>query len=185
LLAAIGIGLFLHQMAALLLDHFHAQALFSVGSPDLIVNAAPALVAVANAVRSTIFYAATLGTIALIVDRLSSGWVKLLAGLLAVFILLPLDIRTPGELALHYGIALMTAAGAVLFCKTFARSNYLAYALVFWALSFRGPLGELFGTSIPAMRVQGWIVVAVLAASVIWALLPAMTGSSAVKAQAA
>jgi hypothetical protein len=110
---------------------------------------------------------------------------KLLAGLLAVFILLPLDIRTPGELALQYGIALLTAGGTLLFCKQFARSNYPAYALVFWALSFRGPLGELFGTSIPAMHLQGWIVVAVLAGSVVWALLPAMSGEAAVKAQAA
>jgi membrane protease YdiL (CAAX protease family) len=185
LVAAIGIGLFLHQMQALLLDRFHAQALFSIGSPDLIVNKAPALVAIVDAVRSTIFYAAMLGTIALIAGRLFRGWMKLLAGLLAVFILLPLDIRTPGELALQYGIALLTAGGTLLFCKQFARSNYPAYALVFWALSFRGPLGELFGTSIPAMHLQGWIVVAVLAGSVVWALLPAMSGEAVVKAQAA
>jgi hypothetical protein len=35
------------------------------------------------------------------------------------------------------------------------------------------------------MHVQGWIVVAVLAASVVWVLLPAMTGKAAVPAQAA
>ena len=185
LLAAIGIGLFLHQMQALLLDRFHAQALFSIGSPDLIVNTAPALVAFADAVRSTIFYGAMVATIALIVGRLSRGWMKPLMGLLAVFILLPLDIRTPGELALQYGIALLTVVGALLFCKKFARNNYLAYALVLWALSFRGPLGELFGTSIPAMHLQGWIVVAVLGASVVWVLLPVMTGKAAVPAQAA
>jgi membrane protease YdiL (CAAX protease family) len=185
LMAAIGIGLFLHQAQALLQDRFHAQALFSIGSPDLIVNTAPALVAIANAVRSTIFFGAMVATIGLILGRLSTGWMKIVAGLLAVFILLPLDIRTPGELALQYGIALLTAAGALLFCKIFARSNYLAYALVFWALSFRGPLGELFGTSIPAMHVQGWIIVAVLCGSVVWALLPSMTGKTTVQAHAA
>jgi hypothetical protein len=183
LLAAIGMGLILHQVQALLMDHFHTQALFSVGSPDLIVSSAPALVAVANAFRSTIFDGAMLGTIALIAGRLSSGWMKLLAGLLAVFILLPLDIRTAGEFTLEYGIALLTVAGAVLFCVHFARGNYLAYAVVLWALSFRGPLGELFGTSIPAMHLQAWIIVAVLAASVLWAVLPGVTATA--KAEAA
>jgi hypothetical protein len=65
----------------------------------------------------------------------------------------------------------------------FARGNYLAYALVFWALSLRGPLAELFGTSLPAMQVQGWIIVAVLTAGVVWAVLPAMTGKAVVQAQ--
>ena len=185
LLAAIGIGLFLHQMQTLLLDRFHAQALFSIGSPDLMVSAAPALAAIADAVRSTIFYAAMVGTIALIVSKLSRSWMKLLAGLLAVFNLLPLDIRTPGELALQYGIGLLTVVGALLFCQRFARSNYLAYAVVLWALALRGPLGELFGTSIPAMHLQGWILVAALVAGVVWAVLPAMTAKAAVKSQAA
>ena len=39
-------------------------------------------------------------------------------------------VRTPGELALQYGIALLTGAGALLFCYRFARDNYLAYAVV-------------------------------------------------------
>jgi len=185
LLAAIGIGLFLHQMQALLLDRFHAQALFSIGSPDLIVSAAPALAAIADAVRSTIFYGAMLGTLALIVRKLPQAWMKLLAGLVAVFLLVPLDIRTPGELALQYAIALLTVAAALLFCTGFARSNYLAYVVVLWALALRGPVVELFGTSIPAMHLQGWILVAALAASVVWAVLPAMTGKAAVKSQAA
>ena len=178
LLAAIGIGLFLHQVPALLTDRFHALALFSIDSPDLIVTTAPALVALANAVRSTIMYAALLGAIALILRRLTKEWMKLAAGLVAVFALLPLGMRTPGELALQYGIALMTMASAVLFCARFARRNYLAYALVLWVLSLRGPLGELFGNPIPALHAQGWIVVAVLATSVVWALYPATTRKS-------
>ena len=36
----------------MLMDHLHAQALFAIGSPDLIVSRAPALAAVAEAVRS-------------------------------------------------------------------------------------------------------------------------------------
>jgi membrane protease YdiL (CAAX protease family) len=183
-LAAVGIGLFLHQVQTLLQDRFHAHALFSIGSPDLIVSAAPALVAIANAVRSTIFYAAMLGTIALIVEKLPRQWMKLPAGLLAVFILLPLDIRTPGELALQYAIGLITVVCAVLFCQRFARRNYLAYALVLCALSLRGSLGELFGNSIPTLHLQGWILVGLFAAAMIWALLPAMRNKAAVKGEA-
>ncbi len=184
LLAAAGIGLLLHQCEAWLMDRFHAQALFSIGSPDLIVSAAPALAAIANAVRSTIFYGSMVGTVALIARRLPKRWMQLGAGLLAVFVLMPTDIRTPGELAFEYGIALVTGAGMLLFCYRFARNNYLAYAVVLWALSLRGPLGELFGTSLAAMHVQGWIIAAVLAGSVVWAVLPGLTGGAAVKAQA-
>lgn len=179
LLAAIGLGVLVHQLQGLLMDRFHAQALFSMGSPDLIVTTAPSLVAIANAIRSTIMYGAAIGTIVLIAKQLPEEWMKLPAALLAVFALLPLDIRTPGEFALQYGIALLTAAGAVIFCSVFAKGNYLAYALALWALSLRGPLGELFGNSIPQLQMQGWIVVGVLAATVAFTLLPAVMRKSA------
>ena len=163
------------------------SALFSIASPDLIVNKVPALVAIADAVRSTIFECCHAGDhrVGSREDCRGDGWKLLWRVCWRCSSSCPWISGRPGELALHYGIALLTAVGAVLFCKKFARSNYLAYALVLWALSFRGPLGELFGTSIPAMHVQGWIVVAVLAASVVWAVLPAMTGKAEVKAQAA
>jgi hypothetical protein len=184
LLAAIGIGIFLHQVDGWLTDRFHALAILSIGSPDLIVSTAPALASITNAVRSTIFSAAMVGTVALIARRLPKGWMKLLAGLVAVFILMPTDIRTPGELGFEYAFALLTGVGALLFCYRFARDNYLAYAIVLWVLSLRGPIGELFGTSLPAMQMQGWVIVAVLAASVLWAIFPALMGK-AVKAQVA
>jgi len=174
LLAAIGIGLLLHQIQGLLRDRFHAHAVFAISSPDLIVSAGPALAAMADAVRSTILLAAVIGTIVLIMRKLPEEWMKLAAGLLGVCTLLPLNIRTPGELALQYGIAVVAGAGAVAFCLWFARGNYLAYALVLWAFSLRGPLGELFGNSIPRLQAQGWILVAVLAASLVWTVWPAV-----------
>ncbi|HLK63585.1 MAG TPA: CPBP family glutamic-type intramembrane protease [Bryobacteraceae bacterium] len=183
LLAAIGMGIMLHQIEGWLLDRFHAQALFSIGSPDLLISAVPSLGAIANAVRSTIFDAAELAVLALIARRLSSGWMKISAFLLMMFVPLPLDIRTPGELVLQYGIAALSGLVAWLFCWKFARENYLAYALVFWAFSLRDPIVELLGIPLPAMHVHGWIVAAVLASTVLWALWPSLTPGKAVQAR--
>jgi hypothetical protein len=113
-----------------------------------------------------------------VLQTLSKAWMKAAIGLLAVFLLMPTDVRTAGELCLQYAVALVAAAGAWLFCQRFARANYLAYAVVLSALSLRGPLGELFGNSIGAMHVQGWIVVTVLAATVLWAVAPGMRARS-------
>ena len=174
LLAAAGLVFFVQQMRVLLMDRFHAQALFSMGTPNLIVNTAPALAAIAGAVQSTVVSAAFLGLVVLILRRLPRSWMVWPAGAIALFVQLPLDIRTPGEFALQYGLALATAAASVAFCIWFGRTNYLAYALVFWALALRGPLAELFGTPIASLQVQGWIVAAALAATVIWAVAPAL-----------
>ncbi|SPF53302.1 Abortive infection protein [Candidatus Sulfopaludibacter sp. SbA4] len=175
LLGAAGLVLFLRQVEAALLDRFHAFALFSIGSPDLIVSAAPAVAAVAGAIRTTIVDAAVLGALALVLRKLAKPWIAIPLALVAAFTLLPGDAHTPGEFALYYGLALAAVAAAALFCQRFARANYLAYVLVLWALSLRGPLVELFGNPIPALQVQGWIVAGALAASVVWMVLPAVS----------
>ena len=178
LLATIGIGLLLHQIQALLLDRFHAQALFSVANSDLIVNKASALVAIADAVRSTLFSGAMLGTIApLIAGRLSRTWMKApggSAGGVHPFASGYTDAR--GNWPCNTESRFDPGGCVATFARDSPGNNYLAYALVLWVLAFRGPLGELFGTSIPALHLQGWIAVAILAASVLWAVLPAMTG---------
>jgi len=176
LLAAAGLALLLRQVEAALLDRFHALALVSIGSPDLIVSRAPGVAAIAGAIRSMIVDAAVLGALALIVRKLPKAWMAIPLGLVAAFTLVPLEVRTPGEFALHYGLALAAVAGTAVFCLRFARRNYLAYALVLWALSLRGPLGDLFGNPIHMLHVQGWIVAGVLAASVVWMVLPAVAG---------
>ena len=70
LLAATGIGLALHQFQGILLDRFHAQAVLSIGSPDIIVSAAPALAAVASAVRALLTDAALLGLLVLLAGQI-------------------------------------------------------------------------------------------------------------------
>jgi hypothetical protein len=62
----------------------------------------------------------------------------------------------------------------VLFCLCFARKNYLAYALVLWAMALRPALAELFGNANPALERQGWMVAGVLAVTVVWAVAPAL-----------
>ena len=74
--------------------------------------------------------------------------------------------------ALHAGIALIAVVCAVFFCVWFRRRNWLAYALVLWLFALRGPLLELLGNGNPSLDMQGWIVAAVAAATIIWAILP-------------
>ncbi len=171
-LAALGLGLLLHQADTLLPARFHAQALYQIAPPDLIVSAVPALAALAD-LRSIPTYAAILALAALLVARVRSRSLLIPLFLLAAFLYLPLDVRTPGEFALQYGIGLLAVAAAAVFCWVFARGNYLAYALVFAIMAARGPLGALFGNPAPGLSVQGWVVCAVLAALVLWAVLPA------------
>ena len=174
LLAAAGLWVFLNQLDAVLLDHFHAQALFAIGSPDLIVSRAPALAAVAGAARSLLMNAATLALIAIVVKKLPKWWMLAPLALAALTVNLSGDIRTPGEFALQYAMSAIWAGCAVLFCLCFARKNYLAYALVLWAMALRPAMMELFGNANAALERQGWMVAGVLAVSLIWAVAPAL-----------
>jgi hypothetical protein len=174
LLAAAGLAVLLNQHDAMLMDHHHAQALFAITSPDLIVSRAPALAAVAGAVRSVLMNAATLALITVVVKKLPKRWMLVPLALAALTVNLAGDIRTPGEFALQYAMAAIWAGCAVLFCLLFARKNYLAYALVLWAMALRPAMMELFGNGNPALDRQGWMVAGVLALSVVWALAPAL-----------
>jgi hypothetical protein len=174
LAAAAGLVLLVRRFEGLLEGRFHAWAVFPVDSPNLLVNLAPAFAAVAIAVRATLVNAAVLTAIVLVLRRLPQPWMRWAVAAAAPFVLLPIDIRTPSEFALEYVIAAATVAAGILFCVFFARGNYLAYALTFWALSLRGPIAELLSIPLAAMRIQGWILVAVLAATVFWAVLPAL-----------
>jgi membrane protease YdiL (CAAX protease family) len=174
LLAAAGLAILLNQHDAMLQSHHHAQALFAITSPDLIVSRAPALAAVAGAARAVLMNAAILAFIAIVVKKLPKWWMLALLALAALSVNLAADIRTPGEFALQYAITAIWAGCAILFCLLFARRNYLAYALVFWAMALRPALAELFGNGNPALDRQGWIVAGVFVVSVVWAVAPAL-----------
>ncbi len=185
LLAAAGLGLALSHLHAWLNGIFHAQALFSISSPELIASASPALSAVADAVRSVLFSGAVLGVFALIAQRLPRRWMQIPLGLLAACAIVPMDIHTAGEFVLHYGFACFTVACAALFCLYVARDNYLAYALVLWVAALRGPLVELFGNGNTALYVQGWMVATALVAVLVWAIAPAFGRKTSVAGAAA
>jgi hypothetical protein len=176
-LAAAGIAIILRQVQGLLQDRFHAQAILGVGNADIIAIALPALAVLAGAVRSLLLVAALAGILVLLYQYTAKKWMRIGGALAALCALLPGEIRTPGEFALQYTIALATAAGAFLFFRYFARRNYLAYALVLWLLVLQEPVMQLLGNGNTALEIQGWVVAAVMAASVLWAVAPAFTGS--------
>ncbi|HEV2446068.1 MAG TPA: hypothetical protein VGS58_09105, partial [Candidatus Sulfopaludibacter sp.] len=179
LLAAAGLSILLSRLQALLTGRFHALALPAISTPDLISSALPALSALADSVRSVIVMAAVVGVFVLIVRRLPRRGLSIPLGLLAACALLPADVHTPAEFALHYAFACLGIGCAALFCLRIARDNYLAYALVLFAMALRGPLGELFGNGNAALQVQGWIVAAVLALVALWAAAPALRPKAA------
>jgi len=86
------------------------------------------------------------------------------------------DTHTPAEFALQYGLAFVGAGAYALFCMWFARDNYLAYALALWMMALRTPLAQLFATTNPALQIQGWIIAAAVALTVVWAAYPAFAG---------
>lgn len=173
-LAAIGMGIALHQLQGLLTDRFHAQALFSFGSPDIIASSAPAIAVLAGAVRSLLTNAAILGVVALLFHEAAKPWMRIAGTLAALCAMVPGEIRTVGEFALQFAIALATVASAYAFCRYFARRNYLAYALVLWLLALRAPMMQLLGNGNGALERQGWVLAAVMAASLAWVVAPSL-----------
>ncbi len=172
-LAAVGWALGYNRLNELVNARFHTQALFTLSPPRFIATAAPAVAGLAGAVSACAILAAALSVIVLIARRLSSRWMWAPLALVAILGAVPQQVRTPGELALQYGMLVLAAAAALIFCRWFARGNYLAYVLVFWTLSLRSALDELFGNGLAGAHTQGWIVVAALGLTVMWILLPA------------
>jgi hypothetical protein len=95
------------------------------------------------------------------------------AVLIALCAAIPGEVRTPGEFLLHYALSLAMAAAGVVFCRYFARRNYLAYALVLWLMALRTPMMQLAGTGNPALQMQGYLLAAVMLATLVWAIFPA------------
>jgi hypothetical protein len=106
-------------------------------------------------------------------------WIVPLA-LIAVAAMVPGDARTAQEFGLHFGLALLTAAFALLWCWRFARDNYLAYGLAFWAVGIQSHASGLLETAIPTMQLRGWAVVVIGAIVAIWAVAPAFVGKRSV-----
>jgi membrane protease YdiL (CAAX protease family) len=178
-LMAVGLALFLGRLTALLTAAFHGQALFSIGDESILASAVPALTALAGGLPSVLTIASGLALVWLIAMKLKKTFRLGLLALFAVAFYSSGDIHTPGELALGWGLALLTGASIVSFCIWFTRNNYLAYALILWIMALREPLVQLFGNHTPGLQVQGIIVSVALVASAIWAILPALRRATA------
>jgi len=174
LLLGIGLWAVSSQVGAILTDRFHAVALVGVGSPNLIGNPAPALEAVASAVRSVFARGALLAVLAMAVQKLPKRWMLAPLALLAIVAMVSADVRTPGEFALEYVVAFVGVGCALLFCLRFARNNYLAYTLLLAVLALRPALAELLGSGNAGLEMQAWVLVALMAAGVGWAVGPAL-----------
>src|SRR5262249_17442990 len=173
-LVVIGLAALAGQLRGLLLGRFHTAALFSIGAPEIIVSASPVVTAIGSAARAVLTYGAVLALAFYMFARLRSRWmvVALLAAALVATI--PVGARTAGEFALGAAAGAPALAAVALFALGFARHNWLAYALGAWTIALRGATIDLFGQPNNALQVQGWTLVAVLAASLLWCGLPAL-----------
>jgi len=176
LLLLLGIGLWAvsSQVGAIQTDRFHAVALVGVGSPNLIGDPAPAVEAVANAVRSVFARGAILAILALVAQKVPKRWMLAPLALVAIVAMVSDDVRTPGEFALEYVVAFVGVGCALLFCLRFARNNYLAYTLLLAVLALRPALAELLGSGNAGLEMQAWVLVALMAAGVAWAVGPGL-----------
>jgi membrane protease YdiL (CAAX protease family) len=174
LLLGIGLWALSSQVGAILTDRFHAVALVGVGSPNLIGDPAPAVEAVANAVRSVFARGAILAILALVAQKVPKRWMLAPLALVAIVAMVSDDVRTPGEFALEYVVAFVGVGCALLFCLRFARNNYLAYTLLLAVLALRPALAELLGSGNAGLEMQAWVLVALMAAGVAWAVGPGL-----------
>jgi hypothetical protein len=161
-LLAIGLAALVSQLQVLLMDRFHAYALFSAGAPDLIASAVPALSALARGARSALLWCAGLALAAAAIHRLRRRPLLVLAGMALLIASVPGDARTAGEVALHCATGALPLAAVALFWY-FARGYDWAYVLAAWGLAVGGSIVTLW----PSM--QGWIVAVALAGTLAWA----------------
>lgn len=169
LVAALG------RLRWLLIDRFHTQALLSADERTVFATISPATSGIASACQEALFWLALLAVVAYVV-RYLERWpgAAVLAGLAAAAGLLPGAVHTAGEFSLYYGTRLIYLAAAVLFVKYLVRRNYLAYLLIAWTLALLDKGGDLLSQPATPLRMQGGILIALLVATLAWALAPVL-----------
>jgi len=159
----------------ILIDRFHPQALLSAGPRTVFGTAAPAASGIAGACQETLFWLALLVLLAYAAQLLARRpWAAALAVLAGAAAFVPSPVHTAGEFFLYYAIMLAYAAAAVAFARYFARGNALAYVLTVWTLSLAGRAADLLGQPDGALRFQGGVLAALLLATLVWAVAPAL-----------
>jgi membrane protease YdiL (CAAX protease family) len=160
-----------------LVDDFHAQALLSADARTAFATISPSVSGIASACQEALFWLVLLAIAAHLVGYLRR-WpgAAVLTGFVAAAGLVPGTVHTVGEFFLYYAIRLMYLAFAVAFVKYVARGNYLAYLLSAWTLALLDKGVDLFSQPAADLRLQGGILIAVLLATVAWAVGPAVGG---------
>jgi hypothetical protein len=174
-LAAFGFVLIAGRLELLLDARFHAQALLEIGAPPLLESAFPALSGFCAAVEGAVGLSALAGVCLVLLQRLPRFWLVptlLVAGVALVSD----DARTPAEFLLAYCEVLVAITAAAIFCRWFARRNYLAYLLVAWAAGIRSSVSELLGNPASPYQFQGWIVLGAALVCVLWLFTPMLRG---------
>ena len=165
-------GLTLRSLAQ---SWFPALALPRVGTPEVIVSAAPALASVASAAGETLRMLATIAVIAAFVRMMGRRWLlAAAAGLVVLGGMAPSEVHTAGEFVFHYALSLVEAAVVVAVCLVVARRNLLAYMLAAWALSLGAGAAELFAQHNSRLAWHGGVVAAVLLVTVACAVYPSL-----------
>jgi membrane protease YdiL (CAAX protease family) len=171
LAAGIGLAAAANRISELLVQRFHAQAIVSIPTPELIGTSAPVVAAAAAAASGLLGSGALLAMLALFIQHATKWWLRIAAAVIGIVALIASEVRTPGEFALQAAIALLWLA-AIALCWTFARKNYLAYALLLWAIALYTHASTLLGTGNAALNFQGWVLIGLIAAGVVWAVSP-------------
>jgi membrane protease YdiL (CAAX protease family) len=173
-LAAVSIAA-LDRLQWLLIDRYHPQALLSVNAQMSYGTAAAALPNLAGACQSALFWLALVALIAHAVRSLQR-WrgAVILAALAAAAAFVPSGVHNGSELSLYYISMLGWLAAAALFVKYFARGNYLAYLLTAWTLALLEKAADLLAQPADALRLQGALLIALLLATLLWAVAPAL-----------
>jgi membrane protease YdiL (CAAX protease family) len=165
LLAAFGLWHVCQQFGSVLTDRFHAVAFADVDQPSLTGLPLPALVALANIVRTLFTHAAILAVGVLLFQRLQKRWMIAVLAIASACAMVAEGARTPAEFALEFVPALVTVACVLAFCLWFARSNYLAYVLVLTMGAVYEAGAELLHGS---LETHGFIVLAVVFVGFVW-----------------
>ncbi len=156
------------------MSRFPALALPTVYSADSVVSAFPALSAIASAAQRTLTQLVVL-SLAIFVWQITAHrrWLTAVIVFAVLCGMLPGDVHTWGEFAFYFIDGLIGGAVILAICLWLARDNRLAYGLSVWAVTLSSAAAGFFVQQNARLTFNGWVVVAVVLASIAWTVAPA------------
>ena len=172
-----GLAAAVAQFGHILRGRLHTLAIFSPEAPVEAGAAAPALSLAGSAVQDAVYSLALVALVAWAVRWTAARkpWVVWAGAAGAAAGLVSGQVHTAAELGLEYVLAI-AGIGAVLAFAWFARGNWLAWVLASWTLAAGERALSLVSEPASSLRLQGWAVLALWAATVAWAAWPALRG---------